>query len=104
MIVKREIAADHELVQFSKPIHEEDKFSRHFLDTRYVAIPAGADGHGRRVRFCYSSHRNMAGFFLGWREVISASKIKRDMWAARRVRGALALLATKRAEAFRATN
>lgn len=68
----------------------------------YRYYPAGKDGKGRTVRFCWSTERNAAGFYLGWREVISKSgKGKRDMWAARRIKRRLAELAQRRAAAFR---
>lgn len=47
----------------------------------------GKDRRGSTVRFCYSSHRNVAGFFLGWRETwYRNGKIKRDKWISRRKR------------------
>lgn len=62
------------------------------------------DGRGRRVRFCWSCHRNAAGFFLGWREVWDAKRGtgKRDQWVSRRVRKAVAEIARRRTAAFRA--
>lgn len=43
------------------------------------------DGLGRNVRFCYSTHRNAAGFFLGWRETWNKKGGgKRDKWISRR--------------------
>lgn len=48
---------------------------------------ATKDGRGSTVRFCYSSHRNVAGFFLGWRETwYKGGKVKRDKWISRRKR------------------
>lgn len=37
-----------------------------------------------RVRYCYSTERNLAGYFLGWREVWDAKRGqgRRDMWIA----------------------
>lgn len=81
---------------------QDHKFSRYFDKANYVYVSAGKDGHGRLVHFCYSTNRNVAGFFLGWREVISDTKVKRDGWYARRVRNAAAQLAKRRAEAFKA--
>lgn len=50
---------------------------------------SGKDGRGRKVLFCWSTNRNIAGYFLGWREVQSAKgarEWKRDQWLARKVR------------------
>lgn len=69
--------------------------------TGYTYYSAGKDGRGRKVRFCWSSHRNVAGYFLGWREVESKKQTKRDMWAARKVRRRLAELAKRRADSFK---
>lgn len=38
----------------------------------------GEDGKGRRVFFCWSCHRNLAGHFLTWREVVGKARLKRD--------------------------
>lgn len=54
------------------------------MDYRYWS---GRDRRGSTVRFCYSSHRNVAGFFLGWRETwYKGGKVKRDKWISRRKR------------------
>jgi hypothetical protein len=37
------------------------------LSYRYTA--GGTDHTGRTVRFCWSVHRNAAGFFLAWKEL-----------------------------------
>lgn len=60
------------------------------------------DGRGRRVRFCWSCHRNAAGFFLGWREVWNGKTGKRDQWVSRRARKAVAEIARRRTAAFKA--
>ena len=58
---------------------------------------------GQSVLFCYSVHRNVAGFFLGWREVRQRSgKVKRDMFLSRRVKKRCIEIARRRAEALRA--
>jgi len=67
----------------------------------YRYISAEKDGRGRAVRYCWSSHRNVAGYFLGWREVVGKKQTKRDMWSARRVRRKVADLARTRADRTR---
>ena len=69
---------------------------------RYRYWSAGKDGRGRRVRYCYSTGRNVAGYYLSWREVIGKRGGKRDQWAARKLRKAASELARKRAEAWKA--
>jgi hypothetical protein len=40
----------------------------------------GKNGRGSRVRFCYSTNRNVAGYFLIWREVVTKRQVKRDQF------------------------
>lgn len=63
-----------------------NKLSRVMDNTAYRYWNGGKDGRGRSIRFCWSSHRNVAGYFLGWREVISKKQVKRDRWYARKSR------------------
>ena len=37
---------------------------------------------GREVRFCYSKHRNAAGYYLRWREIETRDKLIRDDFGA----------------------
>ena len=73
------------------------------------------DKRGRRITYCWSVHRNVAGFFLGWREVETpikrkrpakvgeaVSDIKRDQWTARRTKKRLEELQKRRTDALRA--
>jgi len=69
------------------------------MSYRYVS--AGKDGRGRFIRFCWTCHRNVAGFFLGWREVTSKRQVKRDHWLSRRTRRRVEEVAERRATAFR---
>lgn len=41
---------------------------------------------GRIVRWCWTCHRNVAGYFLAWREVETKDEVVRDRWIANRVR------------------
>ena len=76
------------------------KLSRVFEDARYRFYDAGRNGRGQAVRFCYSSHRNVAGYFLGWREVVGKKQTKRDKWTARKSRSAVADIARNRYNKF----
>jgi hypothetical protein len=43
-----------------------------------------------RVRYCYSTERNLAGYFLGWRETINRDGSgERDQWLANKRRASL---------------
>ncbi len=46
------------------------------------------DEHGRKVRFCYTTMRNMAGYFLCFKEVRDKETGFRDQWSARKLRRA----------------
>jgi hypothetical protein len=59
------------------------KLSKLFDNSNYRYYRS-KDGRGREVRFCYSCHRNVAGYFLAWREVIGKKEAKRDGWIANR--------------------
>lgn len=77
------------------------KLSRVFEEgLAYRYWPAGLDGRGRKVRFCWSSHRNVAGYFLAWREVVGKAETKRDQWSARKLKRAAEELARRRQNAF----
>lgn len=68
----------------------------------YRYVPAGKDGRGRAIWFCWSCWRNAAGYFLGWREVRTREYVKRDQWIARKVRRRARALAHRRVAAFKA--
>jgi hypothetical protein len=73
------------------------------VSTNYHWIPAGRDGKGREVFFCWSVHRNVAGYFLGWRQVYYRDRdktVKRDRWLSSRKRRVVEAAARRRAEAF----
>jgi hypothetical protein len=60
---------------------ETNRTTRIFVDggsgyRYYSAI----NGRGSQVRYCYSTRRNIAGYFLIWREVETKRQIKRDRW------------------------
>lgn len=74
----------------------------------YYWLPSGKDGLGRKVYFCWSKHRNVAGYFLTWREVYSIprgkdkrQRVKRDQWVARKVKKRARALAEKRSARFK---
>ncbi len=76
------------------------KLSRILANSGYRFYDGGTNGRGQRVRFCYSSHRNVAGYFLGWREVIGKEAGKRDRWTARKTRAAVSEIARRRYNKF----
>jgi len=79
---------------------------------RYRYYSAGKDKRGRTIHYCYATVKNVAGYYLVWREVITPIKrnreavmgdrvatIKRDQWASRKLRRDACALAKKRARA-----
>lgn len=71
--------------------------------TSYNLLLAGRNGKNQSVWYCWSCHRNVAGYFLGWRQTRRQNgTVKRDQWAARRSRKAVASLAQRRTDRFRA--
>jgi hypothetical protein len=69
------------------------------VSNRYRYYSSRRDGRNREVRFCWSVNRNAAGFYLGWRELVSKAQVKRDRWTARRKRCAVKKIAAKRSQA-----
>ena len=72
------------------------------------------DKRGRTIKFCWSSHRNVAGYFLAWREIETpikrkrpakvgecVSTIVRDQWTARKTKQTLKDLQERRTDALR---
>lgn len=78
-----------------------NKTSRLFgagVSTAYRYYGGKKNGKGQRVLFCYSVHRNVAGFFLGWRETyMKNGNVKRDRWVSRRVKARCIEIAKRRA-------
>lgn len=61
------------------------------------------NGKGQRVRYCWSTNRNAAGFFLGWREVwMKNGTGKRDQYVSRRSRQKVKDIARRRHDAMKA--
>jgi hypothetical protein len=68
------------------------------LNYRYRPVKVGR----REVRYCWATNRNVAGFYLGWREVETPKLIRRDQWVARRVKQRVIDMMRNRADAHRA--
>ena len=69
--------------------------------TDYYMADAGKDGRGSRVRFCRSTHRNVAGYFLLWRQTHMKRKVVRDQWDSTDSKAASMRWTRERADAFR---
>lgn len=56
----------------------------------------------KKLRYCWAKHRNSAGYFLGWREVLDKSGTlkTRDQFVARKVKWRLKELQRKRTNAL----
>lgn len=104
--IQREAEEDpkkHKLTRVMAPV-EYDKLGRRCAGgTNYRYYNPGVlDGRGSRVLFCYSTGRNVAGYFLSWRQVeYKNGTTKRFDFAARRVRKRAAALAERRCQRFR---
>lgn len=87
--------------RLSKAAHldpEANKLTRVFDHGASYRYYSGKPGKYQRVCFCYSVHRNAAGYFLGWREVyMKNGTVKRDRWLARRRKTACIEIAKRRA-------
>lgn len=78
--------------------HAKEVYSRAL--TRYYMIEAGTDGRGHTVWFAWTLHRDKEGVFWTWREVHSDTKMKRDKYAHRKTKAAVAEIARKRQNAW----
>lgn len=82
--------------------------------TNYRYYDGGKDSRGRKVWFCYSTGRNVAGYFLTWRQVETPAKLKarkpgdlvstttRDQWSASRSKKTVKERAAARCKAYKA--
>lgn len=70
------------------------------LNYRYY--DGGKNGRGSRVHFCYTTNRNVAGYFIAWRETITAKHVKRDMWTASRSKKTIIARCKDRYDKFKA--
>ena len=79
------------------------KLSRVFAaGMSYHYLPIGVNRKNQQVSFCWSVHRNVAGYFLSWRQTRQRNGVlRRDRWAARKTRKAVRALAERRANAAR---
>lgn len=94
--------ANHREEQRAKADPRANRFSKVFENTSYRYVYAGRNGKNQSVWYCWSCHRNVAGYFLGWRETRRRNNtVKRDQWTARRKKIAVREIAEARAERFR---
>ena len=68
------------------------------LSYRYV--PAGRNGRGSKVWFCYACNRNVAGYYLCWRQIETKDAVKRDQWDATPFKKDAIDLARRRARTY----
>jgi hypothetical protein len=106
MFAEFERIADARELREAQADPEAHKLSRSFSSSSaaYRYFRAGKDGRGREVRFAWSSHRNIAGYFLSWREVVGRKETKRDHWSAKKVRKVAKAMARKRCESWKAAD
>lgn len=65
-----------------------DKLTRHFACAlNWYFVKAGTNAKGQQVRFCWATKRNVAGYFLGWKEVRpKGGGYYRTDWVSRRTK------------------
>lgn len=72
-------------IEAGRTAEKKTRLFRGGMSWRYWS--GGKDGRGREVRFCYTVRRNVAGYFLGFREVRKADGSGfRDGWFAHKRR------------------
>lgn len=104
----REVAAAGRAATFSKAkadpqAHKLTKIMDEGKSASWRYWSAAPDGLGRQVRFCWSCNRNAAGYFLGWREVVSKNgTIKRDRFLSRKLKHRVREIAAARRDAWNA--
>ncbi len=88
-----QIANDKCLVEDAKANPEKHKLSRTIADNKpasytfYAARVKAVNGRARRrVLWCWSTHPNIAGYFLSWRQVETKRTIKRTQFKAHKHR------------------
>lgn len=81
----------------------KERTARWFMPGRgnYRYYLGGKDGKGRRVWFCYSLHRNLAGYYLSWRLVVGKSRSRYDRTVAFKHKKPAIRVAQRRALAFK---
>ena len=91
---KAEIAADPQAHKLTRMMADGKS-----ANYRYMGA---TNGRGQAVWFCWSTQRNAAGYFLGWRETYLKRKkkdgtyAKRDQWTARKAKKRVMELAQRR--------
>jgi hypothetical protein len=101
LIISFERSNNHREAEAAKRDPLAHKTTRVFdagVSTGYRYYGGKRNGKGQRVLFCYSVHRNTAGFFLGWRETYRKNgDVVRDRWVSRRVKARCIEIAKRRA-------
>lgn len=107
MFAELEQASNKRLAEAAKADPLQHKMTRVFdpgVNTNFRYYGPVKNGKGQKVMFCYSIHRNAAGFFLGWREThMKNGAVKRDHWVSRRIKARCIEIARDQHERTRAT-
>lgn len=67
---------------------------------RYYWHEAGTNGRGHDVYFCWTVHPDKEGVFWSWREVHTATEMRRDWYVHRKTKAAAAEVARRRQNAY----
>lgn len=82
-----QIAQDKRAVEAAKADPEKHKLSRLIADNKsatycYFTVKEVQHPRRRTVRWCWSQHPNIAGYYLSWRQVETRRTIKRTQFKA----------------------
>ncbi len=78
----------------------ERRFSSQWV--KYRTADGYIETDKMQVAYCWTTRRNVAGYFLGWRQIKRKSgRIERDQFVSRKSKKRLAALQTRRADALR---
>lgn len=78
------------------------KFSRKFPNGTNYRCWGAFKTPRMAVSYCWSCHKNIAGYYLGWRQIFDENGkiIDKDQWIARRVKKRVKEVQTKKTEAL----
>lgn len=111
---RENLARESEAAKANPKAHKLSRVMEGDRGLNYRYNNAGKDGRGRTIWFCRSTHKNVAGYYLVWRQIETPAKrkakkpgdlvstIKRDQWTGFKSRKSAIDLCRRRAAAFKA--
>lgn len=80
-VTQSQMAREEAAAKANPAAHRLSRVMERGKRTRYLYYGPIKVG-GRKIRYCYATSRNVAGYYLAWREIETAKTVKRDMWTA----------------------